>query len=61
MVRLQGGTIYFEVQRRNIKVQMAQLSPLEIEGSEQRAVEEAEKKAADTANKVGPAPKEGES
>ncbi|WP_284785595.1 LmeA family phospholipid-binding protein [Corynebacterium rhinophilum] len=61
MVRLQGGTIYFEVQRRNIKVQMAQLSPLEIEGSEQRAVEEAEKKAADTANKVGPAPDEDES
>ena len=53
---MQGGTISFEIQRRNIKVQLAQLSPLEIEGSEQRAVEEAEKKAADTKHRVGPAP-----
>lgn len=55
-VKMQGGTISFEVQRRNIKVQLAQLSPLEIEGSEQKAVEEAEKKAADTKHRVGPAP-----
>ncbi|MEX3517564.1 DUF2993 domain-containing protein [Corynebacterium camporealensis] len=52
-VRLQGGTIAFETQQRNIRLENAQLSPLEIQGSEAAAIEEAENKAADTERRVG--------
>lgn len=55
-VKLQGGSITFEVQRRNITLKAAQLSPLEIEGSEQKAIEDAAQKAEDTASEVGSAP-----
>lgn len=52
-VKLHGGSIYFEVQKRDITLSTAQLSPLEIEGAEQQAVAEAEQKAEDTAERVG--------
>ncbi|ACP33749.1 LmeA family phospholipid-binding protein [Corynebacterium aurimucosum] len=55
-VKLHGGSITFEVQRRNITLKTAQLSPLEIDGSEEKAVEDAAQKAQDTANEVGSAP-----
>ncbi|CQD07991.1 Secreted protein (modular protein) [Corynebacterium striatum] len=51
-VKLHGGSITFEVQRRNIKLKSTQLSPLEIEGSAEKAVKDAEQKAEDTAEKV---------
>ena len=54
-VKLHGGSITFEVQRRNIKLKSTQLSPLEIEGSEEKAVKDAEKRAVDTAQRVGQA------
>ena len=55
-VKLLGGSISFEVQRRNITLKTTQLSPLEIDGSEEQAVLDAEQKAQDTANEVGSAP-----
>lgn len=55
-VKLHGGSISFEVQKRDITLSTAQLSPLEIEGSEEQAVADAEQKAEDTAEKVGVAP-----
>lgn len=55
-VKLHGGSISFEVQKRDITLSTAQLSPLEIEGAEQQAVAEAEQKAEDTAERVGVAP-----
>lgn len=55
-VKLHGGSISFEVQRRNITLKATQLSPLEIDGSEEKAVEDAAQKAHDTANEVGSAP-----
>ena len=55
-VKLHGGSISFEVQRRNITLKTTQLSPLEIDGSEEKAVEDAAQKAQDTANEVGSAP-----
>ena len=54
-VKLHGGSITFEVQRRNIKLKSTQLSPLEIEGSEEKAVKDAERRAVDTAQRVGQA------
>ena len=55
-MKLLGGSISFEVQRRNITLKTTQLSPLEIDGSEEQAVLDAEQKAQDTANEVGSAP-----